>query len=129
MKELKDIKGIVTVPDDSFLQLMLTLGGGLLLILILVGVFLWLKKPKRRRQRPTPQILAREQLKTIDFKDTKQSLYAFSEATQVLIPEDERLQPLLDKLEPYKYRREVPPLEPQLKGSIERLIEELLHAK
>jgi len=128
MEELKDIKGLVDVPDDSLMHLLLSLGGGVLLIVLLLGLLWWRRKPKRRRQRISPQERAKAQLQAIDFADTKESVYAFSEATQQLNPHHQGLQELLKELEQYKYQREVPRLSEEHKASMKKIIKEITDA-
>ncbi len=129
MEELKDIKGLVEVPDSSFADLMMLMGAGVMVILLLVAIMLWLKKPKRRRQRATPAEIAKAQLQAINFEDTKESVYAFSEATQILDPEHQGIKQLLEQLEQYKYQREIPPLSEEDKKTMKKIIKEITHAK
>ena len=127
MEALKDIKGFVEVPDDSFFYLMLTLGGVALVVVTLVLLFLWLRKPKRRSRRLTPEQLAKMALKTLDFSDTKEAVYNFSEHAQRLNSEHPALLELLPKLEVYKFRREVPTLTKEDEESMRRIVKELTH--
>ncbi len=129
MEELKDIKGLVEVPDSSFTDLMMLIGAGVLVLVLLIALVLWLKKPKRRRHRATPEEIAKAQLQAINFEDTKESVYTFSEATQILAPEHQGLRDLLQRLEQYKYQREVPPLSEEDREKMKQIIEEITHAK
>ena len=125
MEELKDIKGFVEVPDDSFFYLMMTLGG-VTLLLIAVGLLVgWLRKPKRRARGLTPEQLAKMALQTLDFSDTKEAVYGFSEHAQCLNPDHPELVTLLPKLERYKFQREVPELTQEDIESMRRIIKEL----
>jgi len=129
MEELKDIKGFVAVPDDSFFHLMLIVGGVVVLLLLIALFWWWNQKPKRRRRRLSPQAIAREQLQLLDFEDTKGAVYGFSEHAQLLAPDDPKLQELLKKLEIYKYKKEVPTLSQEDKAAMQRIIKELSDAK
>jgi muconolactone delta-isomerase len=129
MEELKDIKGFVPVPDDSFFHLMLLIGVIGLLLLIGSLLWWWYRQPKRRRRQQSPQERAKEQLKRLNFKDTKSAVYGFSEYAQILSPDNEKLKTLLERLEIYKYKREVPPLSSHDKEAMQRIIKELINAK
>jgi len=125
MEELKDIKGFVEVPDESFFYLMLTVGLALVLIALLVWFVLWLRKPKRKSKRLTPKELSRLALQNIDFSDTKEAVYSFSENAQIVSPEHPALLMLLPKLEDYKFKREVPELSDEDKERMKSIIKEL----
>ncbi len=129
MEELKDIKGLVEVPDDSLIYLIMTIGGIVLALVLIVVLIRWQQRPKRRRQHLSPQERAKAVLNAIDFKDTKESVYAFSEASQILNPNHEGLKGLLKRLERYKYQPQVPPLDAQDKTTMQTMIKELTHAK
>jgi flagellar biosynthesis/type III secretory pathway M-ring protein FliF/YscJ len=125
MEGLKDIKGFIEVPDQSFLYFMLTIAGVLLFIIGLVILVIWYKKPKRRRKRLTAKEQAIINLKAIDFLDTKEAVYDFSENVQKIVHEHEGVQALLEKLETYKYKKDVPSLSDEDKESMKALIKEL----
>jgi len=127
MEELKDIKGFVEVPDSSFLYFMLTLGGLMALLVGLVLLYLWFRKPKRRARRLSAEELAKRALKSIDFNDTKESVYLFSENIQIVEPENQELDDFLNQLEIYKFKREVPTLVEEDKSKMQRYIKELTH--
>ena len=125
MEELRDIKGFVEVPDESFFYLVLSgfvLG---LLLSLLLWLFLWLRKPKRKSKRLSPKERAKEELKKIEFSDTKEAVYSFSENTQIVSPEHPALLDLLPKLELYKFRKEVPTLSAEDIESMKSIIKEL----
>ncbi len=125
MQGLKDIKPLVEVPDHSLLVLLLIM---IALVALGIGLYLWYKKPRRRRRKkPTARELAQEQLKTLDFTDTKKAVYDFSEAMHLLIPDEkkETLQALLKKLEIYKYKKSIPTLSDEDKNAMQAMIKEL----
>lgn len=128
MEGLKDIKGFVAVPDQSFFYFMLTLSGVVLLLSLLLVLFLWYRKPKRKRKRLTSKEQAIINLKAIDFTDTKEAVYSFSENAQHIVDEHEGLQSLLLQLERYKYKKEVPSLSLEDKAEMQKLIKELTNA-
>jgi len=124
MQGLKDIKPLMTVPDHSLLMLLSLIAGVLVLAL---GLYFWLKKPARKRRR---RLSKREQavanLKALDFSDTKEAVYDFSENMHVLTDENdnEAFHKLLEKLEVYKYKKEVPPLSESDKQEMIKMIKE-----
>ena len=128
MEGLKDIKGFVEVPDQSFLYFMLTLSGAVLLLLALITLFVWYRKPKRKRKRLNAKEEAIINLQAIDFNNTKEAVYSFSENAQIVKEEAEGLKELLQKLEAYKFQKEVPSLTNEDKEEMKKLIKELINA-
>jgi len=125
MEELRDIKGFVEVPDESFFYLVLS-GFALGLILaFLVWFVLWLRRPKRKSKRLSLKELAKLELKKIDFVESKETVYAFSENAQVVSPEHPALLDLLPKLEAYKFKKEVPELSSEDVEKMKSIIKEL----
>ena len=125
MEELRDIKGFVEVPDESFFYLVLS-GFALGLILaFLVWFVLWLRRSKRKSKRLSLKELAKLELKKIDFVDSKETVYAFSENAQVVSPEHPALLDLLPKLEAYKFKKEVPELSSEDVEKMKSIIKEL----
>ncbi len=125
MQGLKDIKPLVEVPDNSLLILMLIM---IALLLVVIGAYLWYKRPRRRRRKkPTARELAQGKLKGLDFTDTKRTVYDFSEAMHLLVPDEkkEALDALLKKLEIYKYKKSIPPLSDEDKKAMQTMIEEI----
>jgi len=124
MQGLKDIKPLMTVPDNSLLMLISLIAGVLVIVL---GLYFWLKKPARkRRRRLSKREQAAENLKALDFSDTKEAVYDFSENMHVLTSESENeaFRRLLEKLEVYKFKKEVPPLSGSDKQEMIKMIKE-----
>ena len=124
MQGLKDIKPLMTVPDNSLFILISLIVGVLVIVL---GLYFWLKKPTRkRRRRLSKREQAAENLKALDFSDTKEAVYDFSENMHVLTDENENeaFHRLLDKLEVYKYKKEVPALSESDKQEMIKMIKE-----
>ncbi len=80
MEELKlrDIKDIVEIPDSSLFELLSLVGGVVALLIVGAISFLIYKKFKNRRRKPIKKELALEELKSIDFSNSKESAYKFS---------------------------------------------------
>ena len=127
MEELRDIKDIVEVPDESFFYLLLSGFSLFLLLALLFGLVLWFRKPKRRFKRLTAKELAKIELEKIDFSNTKEAVYSFSEHAQVISPKHPALLELLATLEAYKFKKEVPALSKEDKKKMKSIIKELTH--
>ena len=125
MEELRDIKGFVEVPDESFFYLILSGFAVGLLLALLVWLVLWLRKPKRKSKRLSPKELAKLELQKIEFSDTKEAVYSFSENAQVISPKHPALLDLLPKLEGYKFKKEVPELTSEDIENMKSIIKEL----
>lgn len=126
MEELRDIKGIVEVSDNSLLLLILLI----LLFLLAAGAGVWFmkyKRRKRRRFRKTPLEIARERIANIDYNDPKNVAYTFIEDVAVFVSDENRKEyaTLRKALEPYKYKKEVPPMDADLKEKIQHFIKEI----
>jgi hypothetical protein len=119
---LKDIKPIVDVPDHSlwiFAALILAA------VLAVAGIAFWLLR-RRRARFDHRRALALKRLDALDFSDTKQTVYDFSLLGHfVLTPKTEAtFRALLDALEPYKFRKETPPLDAALQSRMTQFIKE-----
>lgn len=124
MEELRDIKGLVEVTEYSLETLIaLTL---LSLALLAMGLYLF-KNRRRRRKKPTTKEMALMRLKSINYEDTKEVAYRFS--TDGYLWLDERNQDAFEQIEKaliiYKYKKEIPPLEKNLKNRIKIFIKGL----
>jgi flagellar biosynthesis/type III secretory pathway M-ring protein FliF/YscJ len=123
MEQLRDIKGIVEVHDTSLWQLLV-----LVLLLLAIAVFLafYLKRKmrKKRRFRKTEAQIAKERIDAIDYNDPKNTAYTFIEDVAHFVDEENKTayDAIVKELEPYKYKREVPPLDASLKARIEAFI-------
>lgn len=109
MDGFQDIMPMAEIPIDYAYYLMLFLAVIILPAILVVLIRIVLKK-RRPVSRPTVEEVARNGLRQIDFHstDSKALLYTFTlHAKRCVTPENEqRLQGLLLKLEPYKYTQE-----------------------
>lgn len=123
--QLRDIKPIVAVPDHS-LWLFAALVTG---ILVLLGILIFrlLRRKRGRVDRRRAEALRR--LDALDFGDTKSAVYAFSLLGHfVLTPATEpTFRALLETLEPYKFKKAVPPLPEELISGMRAFIKEAHH--
>jgi len=106
---LHDIKPLVDVPDNS-----IWLFSGVVIIfiiaLVVVAIFAirFFKKGKNQ-----PKILL-EELKNIDTKNSKEAAYSITHFGELLLENSsspELFDNLAQRLEPFKYRKEVPSLD------------------
>jgi len=124
MQELRDIKDIVEVGDNS---LMILLGLIFLGIAILSAAFYFYKNRRRRRKKPTRKELALEKLRNIDYGDPKDAVYTFEEKARYFLDEKNQKQynNIIKEFEIYKYKKEVPALSQSIKKMIQDFIKEL----
>lgn len=99
MQGLKDIKGLLEIPDYS-LYLFLAL----MMCLILI-VFYILKRVVFKKKILTPRELMIQELKNINLNDAKKSAYTLTKAINIL--EDDKFDVLVSTLEKYKYKKTV----------------------
>lgn len=111
MEGLRDIKDIVEVHDHSLLILLSTIM--ITVLLLLLAFYLLRRRRRKRRHRPTPIELAKEALQQLDYDDAKSAAYTFGEHAEHFITEDNHAlhQRIMEALMPYKYKKEVPPLD------------------
>jgi uncharacterized membrane protein YgaE (UPF0421/DUF939 family) len=124
VEELKDIKGIIEVPDYS-LWILLSIIIGVIFSLVLIIYFF--RKRKRRRKKLTLKQTAMKNLKEINFENTKNAVYTFSEDFQYFINDKnkESFENLQKELEIYKYKKQIDQLSEELKTSMKTLIREI----
>jgi hypothetical protein len=124
VEELKDIKGIIEVPDYS-LWILLSMTTSVLVFIILAIYFL--KNRRKKRKRLTSKQIAMKNLKEIDFDDTKGAVYTFCENFQYFIDEKnkESFEELQKELEIFKYKKEIEKLSDKQKNRIKSMIKEI----
>lgn len=126
MEELRDIKGLVEVADYSPYYL----GGVLalaLLLLLLSALFIY--RYRTRKEPLTQKRAAIALLEKLEFGDAKQSAYEFTHLAHYAVNEAQReaLEKLLAELAPYKFKKEVPGLDEDLKARMQAFIKGLKH--
>lgn len=124
MEGLRDIKGIVEIDEPSFQILIALLA--VLFLLLGWGAYLF-KNRRRRRKKLSPKALAKKALEQLDYANTKEVVYGFVEHGALLLNEknEQSFKQIAEALTPYKYKKEVPPLEPKLEKQIKAFIKEL----
>jgi hypothetical protein len=121
MEGLRDIKDIVTVHDNSLWILLAIVAGVILLSFLAIYLF---KNRRIRKKRKTPKELAKERLKSIDFSDTKSAVYTFCEDGELFVDEKskEAFENIVNRVQEYKYKKDIPDLDEEIKENIKRFI-------
>lgn len=124
MEELKDIKGIIEVPDYSLWILLSIIAFVVFCLIILIYFF---KNRRKKRKKPSLKQIAMKNLKEIDFDDTKSAVYTFCENFQYFINEknQETFENLQKELETFKYKKEIEKLSDEQKTKIKNMIKEI----
>ncbi|HIO91047.1 MAG TPA: hypothetical protein EYG69_04670 [Campylobacterales bacterium] len=122
-EELKDIKGLVEIPDISFIVFVLVVGFVLIILSTLIYLFI---KGKRGKKATKKQIML-QSLKTLDFSDAKNSAYIFTKNCHLFLDEtnQKRYNDICDKLEIYKYKKDIPLMDKYTKQEMIEFISEL----
>ena len=127
MQQLRDIKGIVEISDNSFLYLF---GISVVIVLLFIAFLLYFrlrKKRIRRKFKKSASELAKERIENIDYNDPKNVAYTFIEDVGKFIDQKKReeFKDIVKELEPYKYKKEVPSMDDILKSRIKDFIKEI----
>jgi hypothetical protein len=106
-EQLKDIKPLLEIPDNSYY---IYWGLIIFVVLLLLGVLFFVAKKlwDNRKENLAKGYL--KKLKEIDWKDTKKSAYEATHYARLLATDERRIK-LFEQLEPlleqYKYKKEV----------------------
>jgi len=130
MDQLRDIKGLVEI---TFPTLWLFIGGGLILMCILtIGAYLWY----RYRQHQKVQSVRKKALVALtqmDFSNAKEAAYLFTKNGYLILSEDvlhvKNFEAIVQDLEAYKFRKEVPALDDEIISRMQAFIKEANHGK
>ncbi len=116
MDQIKDIKPIVAINDNSLVYFLL-----IVLVAILMAIFYYWKMSKKRNNE---RKIAIQQLQNLDFSDSKKTAYGFKKYAEVLCNEDNKtqLEQINNALMQYKYKQRVAELEPALIEQIKDFI-------
>ncbi len=120
---IHDIKPLMPIPDISLYIFSALVAAGLLAAAV-VAMFLW--RLWRRGRKADPRIAWLRKLDSIDFSDAKRSAYIMTRYGRLLAEDKRRreiLSQLLPRLERYKYKKEVPPLDEETKRFMKLFIE------
>jgi hypothetical protein len=124
IEKLKDIKPNVIIPDNSLIMLLSFIFG---LLIIAILLYLFFKKPKRRKK-PTLEDIKLKELKVLDFSNDKEVAYKFTTNAYLFLNDKNKdeYEKIVKRLEPYKYKKNTPPMPQELKNSIREFIRKLL---
>ncbi len=122
LKGLRDIKGIVQVPDMSFyIFLALVIIGSLALLALIIYILGMIKKRKKSKRK-----LYIQKLKSVNTKDSKKAAYLITKYARKLAHTKEEkgiLEQLLKELERYKYVKNAPPFDEESKKYLRLFLE------
>jgi len=122
LKGLRDIKGIVQVPDMSFYIFIALVIIGVLIALSLVIYLLGIIKKRKKTKRK----LYIQKLKSVDTKNSKKAAYLITKYARKLAKTKEEkgiLDQLLKELERYKYVKNAPPFDEESKKYLKLFLE------
>ena len=110
--ELRDIKPLLEIPDNTYYIFMALVFLGIAFLFLMVGLLV--KKFWKKKKVDMKQVYFKR-LKSLDWRNTKQSAYEATELGRILTLDDERgreiYEQLVLRLEAYKYKKEVPSLD------------------
>ena len=123
MEKLKDIKAIVEVTDYSAYYL----AALIVAVIVLSAVLVYFLMQPRKRKKPTSRERALENLKNIDYGNPKKISYIFTLNIPFFETEENKktIQKILEQLEIYKYKKDIPDMSKELKNEIKKFIKGL----
>jgi len=116
MNELKihDIKDLTQIPDISFyIFLSLSILAILIILILIFIIYKYFKNKNKNKRKEYYKIL-----KEIDLNESKESAYKISKYTRLLVTnqrEENLFNELNEELEKFKYKKEVEPLNDEVK--------------
>ncbi len=116
MSKLKDIKSIVSIPDDSLSDLLIVVA-----VLLIVAFFIWRAIKSRKNN---DREVAIEKLQKLDFSDSKSVAYGFKRYAEILCNDTNKAQfkQININLGQYKYKKHVGDLDSILIQQIKEFI-------
>ena len=117
MNQLKDIKPIVAIADNSVIYFLIVLT-----LIVITLVLLYWKLAKTRRN--ANKKIALKKLQALDFSNSKAVAYDFKKYAQLLCHETNqaKFEQINLDLEQYKYKKQVGDLSPALIQTIQGFI-------
>lgn len=126
MEQLRDIKDIIEIPMND-----LWIYGGLVIFILALVVGYLLYRMKRRQKRKSPKEMALESLTCMDFTDAKSAAYVFTENGHIVAENNslhvEALSSIVEALEVYKFKKDVPTLDDALVAKMQDFIKDVSH--
>jgi hypothetical protein len=117
--ELQGIKNLETI-EINLLPYFITFG--IIFVLLILALFLFLKRKKKRKKKA----FAKQYLRELFIKDLsdKEIAYAFTRYGRKTVQEEgeERFYKIVEQLENFKYKKEVPTINPELQNEMREYI-------
>lgn len=122
-EELKDIKGLVEIPDVSFIIFVFVVG----LVVTIISVLLYLFFKGKLKKKATKKQIMLKELKALKYDDAKNSAYVFTKNCHIFLDDknSKRYHDICDKLEVYKYKKDIPSMDKDTKQEMIEFISEL----
>lgn len=120
--ELHDIKGLVEIPDYSFILFCILVGLGIILIIAILYFIISYFRNKKQNQRKSWY----KTLQELDLSDTKKAAYTITKYGTLLAQSEREkkiIKQIISQLEDHKYKKEVPPLSKQIKSEFHIFME------
>ncbi len=120
--KLNDIKGLETIPDISFYIFILLIALGLAVVcIVLFFIYRYFKNKKPNKRKEYYNIL-----KTLDFTNSKECAYKITKYCRLLARNEREKKicfELIEELDKYKYKKEVSPLNNDIKINLDRFMD------
>lgn len=118
MSQLKDIKPIVAITDDSLIYFLT-----IVFIILLITVFFYWKSRKAKHNDNRKNAIIK--LQELDYSNSKMVAYDFKKYAEQLCRDDNKTQfeQINHALERYKYKKQVDRLDPNLIQKIKEFID------
>lgn len=122
--QLNDIKGLVAIPDYSFVLFCILIGIGVIFLIALIYFLLNFLKRRKHNIRKSWY----KNLKELDLNDTKKAAYTITKYG-LLLAQNERekkiINQIIAQLDEHKYKKNVPPLTKQIKSEFQIFMESI----
>lgn len=121
---LKDIKDIVYIPDYSlYILLFITT---IIIAIIFYIIFRYITRIKKTKVL-TKKEIAYNNLKNLDFNNTKDSVYKFTQDGELFLTDKNRdnYNKIISSLEKYKYKKDVDSLDIHIQNSMKEFIKRI----
>jgi len=120
LEKLRDIKDIVEVSDYSIYYLF----GYITLAILIFCVIIYLLSRQKKRKKLTKKEMALQELKNIDYENSKDIAYKFTLNIPYFIDEKNKkeIEELLESLKMYKYKKDIPTMDKELKQRVKKMI-------
>ncbi len=124
MDKLRDIKGLVEIQDYSLYYFLALVSFGLLIASFMIYQLFFKRK---RRKKPTKKEIALRELKNIDYSNPKDIAYKFTIFAGSFLEESDKreYEMLVKELDSYKYKKEIPNMDEDLKKRVKNFIKGL----